>query len=505
MIRLARAAIGGVAFLTALCCSAATTFTYDALGRLTTATYGSGTTITYAYDAAGNRTSVVVPGPPQIMVVSGTPQIANVSSAFGQPLVVKVVDGIGVGTAGATVVFTPPGAGASANCTAPALTDGNGFTQTLCTANGVGGTYQVDAAASGIATPAVFTLINYPGATGTATVLGVSANPAVFATAVTLTATITGNAPTGTVNFMVGGVSIPGCSARPVTSGQATCVISTLALGNNSLTALYSGDGMNGPGTSLLLVLEINAPATLPDTGQEACYDDTDNGADVVPASDPASIARDAGTFPRQDCRYGRDAAAAAGALTKIGAGARGRDYTKIANNGATLVAGAALGAAPNEWACTKDNTTGLTWEVKTDTPATLRYRFHIYTWHNPDGTTNGGDPGSVGTDTCSATLPSGQCNTQAFVAAVNAQQLCGYSDWRLPSHRELLTLVYLDGLAPTIAPDYFPNTLADPFWSSTTHARFPDSAWQVDFLSDYINNAKTQAVRVRLVRGGPF
>ncbi|MBK7469549.1 MAG: DUF1566 domain-containing protein [Betaproteobacteria bacterium] len=344
-----------------------------------------------------------------------------------------------------------------------------------------------------------------PGATGTATVLGVSANPAVFATAVTLTATITGIAPTGTVNFMVGGVSIPGCSARPVSSGQATCVISTLALGNNSLTALYSGDGMNGPGTSLLLVLEINAPATLPDTGQEACYDDTDNGADFVPASDPASIARDAGTFPRQDCRYGRDAAAAAGALTKIGAGARGRDYTKIANSGATLIAGAALGTAQNEWACTKDNTTGLTWEVKTDTPATLRYRFHTYTWRDTDGTANGGDPGSVGTDTCSATLPSGQCNTQAFVAAVNAQQLCGHSDWRLPSHRELLTLVYLDGSAPTIAPDYFPNTLADPFWSSTTNARFPENAWQVDFLSHYIYNGKTQAVRVRLVRGEPF
>ena len=503
MIRLVRATIGILVFLTALWCSAATTFTYDTLGRLTTVTYSSGTTITYAYDAMGNRTSVIVPGPPQITVVAGTPQIANVSSAFSQPLVVKVVDGIGAGTAGATVVFTPPGAGASANCTVPALTDGNGITQSLCTANGVGGTYQVNAAASGIATPAVFTLINYPGATGTATVLSVSANPAVFATAVTLTATITGNAPTGTVNFMVAGVSIPGCSAQPVTSGQATCVISSLALGNNSLAALYSGDGMNGPGTSLLLVLEITAPATLPDTGQDTCYDDT--GADFVPASDPASIARDAGTFPRQDCRYGRDAAAAGGALTKIGAGARGRDYTKIANNGATLVAGAALGTAANEWACTKDNTTGLTWEVKTDTPATLRYQFHAYAWRNTNGTVNGGDPGSVGTDTCSATLPSGQCNTQAFVAAVNAQQLCGYSDWRLPSHRELLTLVYLDGSVPTIAPDYFPNTQPNPFWSSTTHARFPDSAWQVDFLSHYLNNAKTRAERVRLVRGGPF
>jgi YD repeat-containing protein len=36
------------------------TYTYDALGRLTQATYTNGTTIVYTYDAAGNRTSVVV-------------------------------------------------------------------------------------------------------------------------------------------------------------------------------------------------------------------------------------------------------------------------------------------------------------------------------------------------------------------------------------------------------------------------------------------------------------
>ena len=32
-------------------------YTYDALGRLITLTYDNGTKITYAYDAAGNRTT----------------------------------------------------------------------------------------------------------------------------------------------------------------------------------------------------------------------------------------------------------------------------------------------------------------------------------------------------------------------------------------------------------------------------------------------------------------
>lgn len=39
-------------------------YIYDALGRLTRATYSSGTVIVYTYDAAGNRSSVVVSGAP---------------------------------------------------------------------------------------------------------------------------------------------------------------------------------------------------------------------------------------------------------------------------------------------------------------------------------------------------------------------------------------------------------------------------------------------------------
>ena len=39
---------------------ATTSFTYDQLGRLTTALYDNGTCIAYAYDANGNRTSETI-------------------------------------------------------------------------------------------------------------------------------------------------------------------------------------------------------------------------------------------------------------------------------------------------------------------------------------------------------------------------------------------------------------------------------------------------------------
>ena len=238
--------------------------------------------------------------------------------------------------------------------------------------------------------------------------------------------------------------------------------------------------------------------AGLPDTGVDTCYNDT--VADGVAASNAASIARDAGTHPRQDCRYGRDAATTAGS-TKTGAGTKGLDYTKIANNGTTLAAGATLGAAATDWACTRDNVTGLTWEVKATSG--LRNSTSTYTWYSASAATNGGNAGTAIGGTCTGGTG---CDTEKFVTDVNTAALCTYTDWRLPSRRELLTLLLMDGTSPAVDATYFPNTLALPYWSSSTYAASAASAWGVNF-STGISTALTKSTSsaVRLVRGTPF
>lgn len=241
----------------------------------------------------------------------------------------------------------------------------------------------------------------------------------------------------------------------------------------------------------------------LNDTGQSLCYDATGATGAVVACTDAAA---------HDDGRYGRDAAATAGLLTKTGAGAAGFDFTKIANNGSALAASAALGAAAGDWACTRDNVTGLTWEVKTGDNG-LRHKGWRYTWYNTDGTTNGGNAGSVGTRiSCDVTLPSNQCNTQAYVAAVNAAALCGYGDWRLPSLRELRTIVHQGTSFPSIDGTYFPNMTAPPtaprFWSASSDASSvpATAAWYMDFEFGDVNGVfKTISLYVLLVRDEPF
>ncbi len=169
----------------------------------------------------------------------------------------------------------------------------------------------------------------------------------------------------------------------------------------------------------------------------------------------------------------------------------------------------ATLGGGANDWGCTRDNVTGLIWEVKT-ADGGLRDQNDRYFWYNTDSTTNGG---AVGYDNTGATCEgyvSGQsatyCNTQAFTARVNAVGLCGQSDWRMPTVKELEGIVSFDRIGPTIDTTYFPNTPIAVVWSGSPSAYYSDYAWDVYFGdgSSVMNHRNSNYNnKVRLVRGG--
>lgn len=105
-----------------------------------------------------------------------------------------------------------------------------------------------------------------PTGAATATALGSSANPSVAGQSVTFTATVSvpppgSGTPNGTVGFTDGSAAIPGCAARPLASGQATCTVA-LAGGTHSVRAAYSGSPAFSASTSSPLAQVVNPAAS---------------------------------------------------------------------------------------------------------------------------------------------------------------------------------------------------------------------------------------------------
>lgn len=236
----------------------------------------------------------------------------------------------------------------------------------------------------------------------------------------------------------------------------------------------------------------------LNDTGITFSGNATSGNSASCLATDPAG----------QDCRYGRDAAALAGTLpAKVGGsgGTNGFDFTKVCNSGQIAGQGTCPanptvpGYGSNEWGCTKDNVTGLLWEVKTTSG--LRSMSHGYSWYmtaSPDG-----NNGAASGGTCET---AGRCDTEKFTQDVNMQPvaLCDYRDWRLPTVKELEGIADLGRSNPAIDPTYFPNTLSSGFWSGSPVASDSRRAWGVSSSVGWAYfNLRGYIFRVRLVRGG--
>jgi len=150
---------------------------------------------------------------------------------------------------------------------------------------------------------------------------------------------------------------------------------------------------------------------------------------------------------------------------------------------------------------CVLDGLTGLHWEIKDEERGLHDWR-NRYSWFNPReahgeldfrGTANGGQ--CAGSD----------CDTWDYVRAVNDAELCGFSDWRVPSRDELYSISDLRKAAnpPTASMDIFPYTQADEYWSSNDYSFQHDAAWAWSFRYGHDRvDWKSEAKFLRLARG---
>jgi Bacterial Ig-like domain (group 3) len=151
----------------------------------------------------------------------------------------------------------------AANLGAP-MTLAGGGTVSFTTAALTSGSHSITAVYSGDANNTTSTsapLTQNVNKTATSTSLLSSLNPSLSGQSVTFTATVTGNLPTGTVQFKDGAANL----GAPVTlAGGGTASFTTAALtsGSHSITAAYSGDGNNTTSTSAPLTQNVNQSAT---------------------------------------------------------------------------------------------------------------------------------------------------------------------------------------------------------------------------------------------------
>jgi hypothetical protein len=256
---------------------------------------------------------------------------------------------------------------------------------------------------------------------------------------------------------------------------------STITDNSRDIWYVYFGEGWASNSSKVnegfirLVHDDTSISAKFNDTGLTTCSNATTNNL-------PCPVSN----FPNQDAQSGRD-------FTNNDDldGHAGFSFTKISSTGSSLPASA------TSWNCVKDNVTGLIWEIKT-TDGGLHDQKYTYTWFEPDSTKNGGSAGTQNGGTCNGS----QCDTNAYVGAVNAVGYCGYKDWRMPTTEELFSIVSLERYNPSVDTSYFPNTQQSWFWASSTLVTYSFNAWRVDFSNGGTGvNENQNSHYVRLVR----
>jgi hypothetical protein len=202
----------------------------------------------------------------------------------------------------------------------------------------------------------------------------------------------------------------------------------------------------------------------IPDTGQTKCY----NNLEEIPCPQPGE------PFYGQDGNYTINPPS----------------YTKLDGNGNYLPDDAA------EWVMVRDNVTGLMWENKTN-DGSIHDGSKVFTWCDR----NAGNVYYIGV--CGTGAGDTATDTEAYIKALNDAKFGGFSDWRLPTAKELVRIADHSRLNPAINDAWFPNAGTSGTWTSNTGFSYTAGAWCVHLNGGVASSDKSYPHAVRAVRDG--
>ena len=173
--------------------------------------------------------------------------------------------------------------------------------------------------------------------------------------------------------------------------------------------------------------------------------------------------ANNGGTLINEDCEAGRDFNTTTNSDDD---GHAGFSFTRLNSDGTNYTESGTYSDKP--WFCVLDNVTGLIWEVKDiTTDGDIRDTDTQYTWYS--STDTGSSTGTAGDDT--------NFNTEELITKVNSLELCGQTNWRLPTASELLSItnysVAINENTAAVDSDYFANMQGESkyYWTNTLNS----------------------------------
>jgi Big-like domain-containing protein len=238
----------GTAICTGVSLSSISSFQAQATCTTSSLAVTGGVSIKATYSPTGSFT---VSGPVTLtQVVTTAPATAALTwspipSAYGNTVLLTAnvtANSPSTATPTGTVTFQQ-GSTNIPGCVNVAVTSG----AATCSVSGlVGGSYTMKAtytASGNFSGPSSSTLTQSVTAASTTTTVSSSANPSTYGQSVTFTATVasaTGAVAVGKVNFTDGGTTIGTCGTVTVTAGVATCTTTSLPVGAQSISAVFT-------------------------------------------------------------------------------------------------------------------------------------------------------------------------------------------------------------------------------------------------------------------------